>query len=148
MSNCSMHARRHQNCVSMLPRAQSELSFAKDRLTMLQQTSDMERKELGELRKRNAEYLDAILKQQNQIQDTMNDIMQAREKEQKATLQMTTLNSELVAIRNSEKRLSVENEALSEEKSRMTRLLANLQAMLSERETTETENTPKISTTT
>ena len=120
-------------------KANSELSFAKDRLTMIQQTSDMERKELAELRKRNTDYLDAILKQQNQIQATMNDVMQAREKEQKALLQMTTLNSELTAIKNAEKRLSTDNESLNEEKSRLGRLLANLQAMLSDRETTETE---------
>ena len=140
MNNCRRYARLEVSELRVnVAKTHSELAFAKDRMTMLQQTSDMERKELAELRKRNADYLDAILKQQSQIQATMSDVMQAREKEQKALLQVTALSSELVATKNSEKRLSTDNESLGEEKSRLSRLLANLQAMLSDRETTEVE---------
>lgn len=126
-------------------KAQSQLDFTNERFLLLQQNFEVERRQVNELSKKNAGCFDTILKQQSQIQSSMNDLLASREKEQKVVLQLSGLQAELGMLRAAEKRLSTDNEALGQEKQRLNHLVIGLQRMLSEHEGVERESRARLS---
>lgn len=126
-------------------KAQSQLTFTNERLALLQQNFEVERRQVGELSRKNADCFDTILKQQSQIQSSMNDLLASREKEQKAVLQLSGLQAELGMLRAAEKRLAADNEIAAQEKQRLNHLVIGLQRMLSEHEGVEGESRVRLS---
>jgi nucleoprotein TPR len=117
----------------------AQLAFGEERYALLKQNYEMERAELASLRKSNSSALESIMKHQTQVQQLMSELMATKETQQRVSSQLSSLRVELDMVRSSERRLITDLTCSQQEKERLTQLLAGLQALATEHESSDAD---------
>ena len=130
---------------SQLAKAQAQVDFGNERFETLQQNYQQQNEELSELKKRHSHTVASIITVQSQMSQLVTDLMSSREREQKASSQLSSMKVELQIVQTSETRLRTEVEQLAVDRDRLSRLLTNLQTMMNENEATDAETKQRLS---
>lgn len=126
-------------------RVTSQLELAEERHRMLNGTLEMMRKEVEEARKRGTQTQEALAKQDIRAQQIAEELIDNKSQLQGLRAENANLKAEKQLWKSIEQRMTEEVDSLRVERNRMNNLIANLQALQSERERTETEMTQRYS---
>ena len=120
-------------------RSNSQLSLAHERYEMLQANYAMLKSENQELQRRSQGLAENAAKQDLRTQQVAEDLVEAKGLLDSLRNETANLKAEKDFWKSVEKRLTEENESLSNERARLNTLNANLQNLLNEREHSDSE---------
>lgn len=124
---------------SEVARSNSQVTLAHERYEMLQANYVMLKTENVEHQKRSQTLSDSAAKQELRVQQVAEDLVEAKGLVDSMRNENANLKAEKDFWKSIEKRITDENEFLSNERSRLNSLNANLQNLLNEREYSENE---------
>jgi nucleoprotein TPR len=129
---------------SELGRSATQLTLANERYEMLQANLNMLKTENVELQKRSTTYAEGAAKQDLRSQQLAEELVEAKSMADSTRNEMSNLKAEKDLSKKIEKRLSEDNEALMNERSRLNTLITNLQNLQNEREHSDAETRRKL----
>ena len=122
----------------------SHKTLADDRLEMLQANFASLREENQQLQKRSQQMSDNAAKQDVRTQQTVEDLVEARSMAESLRNENSNAKAEKELYKRIETRLEEENKNLMDERSRLNKLVADLQSLQNERELSESENRRRL----
>ncbi len=105
-----------------------------ERYNLLVDTTEMQRKELDTLRKKNLEFSTSLVSHQQRIEQLSHELSNAREDAKRLEVLVANLRAEKEIISASESRLISENQQLRKERMQQQSLLDNFQSLLHAKE--------------
>ncbi|KAI9722891.1 MAG: hypothetical protein M1812_001339 [Candelaria pacifica] len=120
-------------------RAGSQLTLAHERYEMLQANYNMLKTENGGLQKRSQSLAESAAKQDLRTQQVAEELVEVKGTVDRMRNENANLKAKDELSKNIEKRLSEDNEALRNERSRLNNLNSDLQSLQNERERAESE---------
>ncbi len=130
---------------SELARNNSQVTLAHERYEMLQANYAMLKTENEELQKRSQFFSDNAAKQEIRVQQVLEDLVEGKGLMDSMRNEVANLKAEKDFWKTIEKRLSVDNETLLNERNRLNSLNASLQNLLNEREHSDSEARRRLS---
>ena len=127
-------------------RSNSQLSLAQERYEMLQANYAMLKTENQELQRRSQGLAENAAKQDLRTQQVAEDLVEAKGMLESMRNESANLKAEKEFWKSVEKRLTEENENLSNERARLNTLNANLQNLINEREHSDSEIRRRLQT--
>lgn len=127
-------------------RSNSQLSLAHERYEMLQANYAMLKNENQELQRRSQGLAENAAKQDLRTQQVAEDLVEAKGLLESMRNESANLKAEKDFWKSVEKRLTEENENLSNERARLNNLNANLQNLINEREHSDSEIRRRLQT--
>lgn len=139
-------ARKNGELQAETARANSQLSLAQERYEMLQANYAMLKSENQELQRRSQGLAENATKQDLRTQQVAEDLVEAKGMLESMRNESANLKAEKEFWKSVEKRLTEENENLSNERARLNTLNANLHNLINEREHSESEIRRRLQT--
>ena len=125
-------------------RSNSQVTLAHERYEMLQSNYNMLKTENNELQKRSQSLSDSAAKQDLRTQQVAEDLVEAKGLLESMRNEIANLKAEKEFWRSVEKRLTEDNEALLNDRTRLNTLNTSLQNLLNEREHSDSEIRRKL----
>lgn len=122
----------------------SQKTLSDERLQMLQANYDGLRGENVELQKRSREMAEAAAKQDLRTQQVAEDLVEARSMSESLRNENANAKAEKELWKRIEARLSEDNKGLMDERSRLNKLVADLQSLQNQRELSDSEARRKL----
>ncbi|SMY22852.1 unnamed protein product [Zymoseptoria tritici ST99CH_1A5] len=123
-----------------IARAQSQITLATERYEMLQSNFTAARNENTELQKRSQQLAEQAAKQDLRTQQVAEELVEARSMMDSLRNENANTKAERELWKRIEARLTEDNKALMDERSRLNKIVTDLQNLQNERELTESEN--------
>lgn len=127
-----------------LARAQSQLTLASERYEMLQSNFSALRNENGELQKRSQQLGEQAARQDLRTQQVAEDLVEARSMTESLRNENANVKAEKELFKRIEARLQEENKTLLDDRSRLNKLVTDLQNLQNERELQESDNRRRL----
>ncbi|KAF2171827.1 hypothetical protein M409DRAFT_18060 [Zasmidium cellare ATCC 36951] len=137
-------AREKSTLQGDLARVQSQLTLATERFEMLQSNYSALRNENGELQKRSQHMAEQAAKQDLRTQQVAEELVEARSMAESLRNENANTKAEKDLWKRIEARLTEDNKNLMEERSRLNKLVTDLQNLQNERELSESENRRRL----
>ncbi|KAF2153514.1 hypothetical protein K461DRAFT_141426 [Myriangium duriaei CBS 260.36] len=137
-------AKEKSDLQSELARNGAQISLAHDRYEMLQANYRMLKGENDELQKRQHVLNETAAKQDLRTQQVAEELVDARALADSMRAETSNLKAERELWKNIEGRLTDDNRQLMDERSRLNKMLVDLQSLQNEREQTESENRRRL----
>jgi nucleoprotein TPR len=125
-------------------RVNSQLTLARERYEMVLANFDGLRKENGELLKRTQHLSEIATRQDIRTQQVAEELIEARGLADSMRNETANLKAERELWKKIEGRLTEDNRSLMDERSRLNKMVTDLQSLQNERELTESENRRKL----
>lgn len=122
-----------------IARVKSQLTLAHERFEMLQSNFNLARTENEELQKRSRSLEDAAAREDMRLQQTSEDLIQARELSDGLRGENANLKAEKDLWKRIEGRLSEDNRSLTEERGRLNKIISDAQSLSNQRELSDSE---------
>ena len=122
-----------------MARLNSHLTLAHERYEMIQANYAMVQTENLELQKRTRTLAEVAAKQDIRTQQAAEDLVEAKALLDSSRNEMANLKAERALWKNIESRMSEDNQQLLEERSRLNKMLSDLQNLQNERELSDSE---------
>ncbi|EHL00400.1 putative Nucleoprotein TPR [Glarea lozoyensis 74030] len=129
-----------------IAKTSSQLTLANERYEMLHANYTMLQNENSELQKRSQGLSEAAAKQDLRTQQVAEDLIEAKGMVESMRNENANLKAEKKLWKDIQDRLSQDNEALMNERSRLNNLVASQQTMQNERELNESETRRRLQT--
>ncbi|RDL39653.1 Spectrin repeat-containing protein [Venustampulla echinocandica] len=129
-----------------IAKVSSQLTFSSERYDMLQANYNMLQNENSELQKRSQTLSEAAAKQDLRTQQVAEDLIEAKGLVESMRNENANLKAEKKLFKDIQDRLSADNEALMNERTRLNNLIANQQSLQNERELSESETRRRLQT--
>ncbi|PPJ50359.1 hypothetical protein CBER1_05925 [Cercospora berteroae] len=127
-----------------LARAQSQLTLAAERYEMLQSNFTALRNENSELQKRSQQLGEQAARQDLRTQQVAEELVEARSMAESLRNENANAKAEKGLYKRIETRLQEENKTLLDDRSRLNKLVTDLQNLQNERELQESENRRRL----
>lgn len=127
-----------------LARAQSQLTLASERYEMLQSNFSALRNENGELQKRSQQLGEQAARQDLRTQQVAEELVEARSMTESLRNENANAKAEKELFKRIEARLHEENKTLLDDRSRLNKLVTDLQNLQNERELQESDNRRRL----
>lgn len=137
-------ARDKGNLQADIARVQSQLTLAGERYEMLQSNFAALRNENGELQKRNHSLSETAAKQDLRTQQVAEELVEARSLADSLRNENANGKAEKELWKRIEARLTEDNKGLLDERSRLNKLVSDLQNLQNERELAESETRRRL----
>jgi len=124
---------------SELARASSQVTLAHERYELLQSNLGMLKSENGELQKRSSSLAEVAARQDLRTQQVAEELVEARSLTEGLRNENANLKAERELWKKIEARIGEDNQQLLEERSRLNKMLADLQSLQNERELSDSE---------
>jgi nucleoprotein TPR len=133
-------AREKSTLQADIARAQSQITLATERYEMLNSNFTAARNENTELQKRSQQLAEQAAKQDLRTQQVAEELVEARSMTDSLRNENANAKAERELWKRIEARLTEDNKALMDERSRLNKIVIDLQNLQNERELTESEN--------
>ncbi|KAF2220726.1 hypothetical protein BDZ85DRAFT_251994 [Elsinoe ampelina] len=133
-------AKEKSDLQSELARSSGQISLAQERYDMVQANYKMLQSENGELQKRAQALNESAAKQDLRTQQVAEELMDAKALADSMRAETANLKAERELWKKIETRMSEDNRLLMDERSRLNKMLSDLQNLQNEREQTDSEN--------
>ena len=127
-------------------RNKSQVSLARERLEMLQSNYNMLKTENSELQKRSNHLAESAAKQDLRTQQVAEELIESKSLVDSMQKDIANLKAEKDLWKRIENRLMEDNEALVNERNRLTGLITSLQNLQNERELSDSETRRRLQT--
>jgi len=129
-----------------IARAQSQLTLASERFEMLQSNFSALRNENSELQKRSQQMAENAAKQDLRTQQVAEELVEARSMTESLRNENANSKAEKELWRRIESRLTEDNKSLMDERSRLNKLVTDLQNLQNERELADSDSRRRLQT--
>ena len=129
-----------------IARQNSHLTLAHERYEMLQANYSMMKAENVELQKRMQSLAEVAAKQDVRTQQAAEDLIETKVLLDSSRNEMANLRAERSLWKNIESRMSEDNQQLIDERSRLNKMLSDLQNLQNERELSDSESRRRLQT--
>ncbi|KAK4624586.1 hypothetical protein CLAFUW4_05350 [Fulvia fulva] len=137
-------ARDKSTLQANIARAQSQLTLATERYEMLQSNFNALRSENGEMQKRSQQLAEQAAKQDLRTQQVAEELVEARSMTESLRNENANARAEKELWKRIEARLTDDNRTLMDERSRLNKLVTDLQNLQNERELSESESRRRL----
>jgi nucleoprotein TPR len=127
-----------------LAKAKSQLTLADERYSMLQSTLERMRSENNELQKRGHELSEQITRQDLRVQQVVEELAESKSMTDSLRHENANVKAEKDLWKRIEARLTEDNKSLMDERSRLNKLVADLQNLQNERELADSETRRRL----
>jgi nucleoprotein TPR len=127
-----------------IARTSSQLALARERYDLLQANMNMLKGENSELQKRSSYLAEVAAKQDLRTQHVAEDLVEVKSMADGLRNENANLKAERELWKNIESRLSEDNRQLMDERSRLNKMMSDLQSLQNERELTESETRRRL----
>ena len=127
-----------------MARLNSHLTLAHERYEMLQANYGMMKAENQELQKRTQSLAEVAAKQDMRTQQAAEDLVETKALLDSSRNEMANLKAERSLWKNIENRMNEDNQQLLEERSRLNKMLSDLQNLQNERELSDSESRRRL----
>jgi nucleoprotein TPR len=127
-----------------IARTSSQLTLAHERYNMLQSNYNMLKSENGELQKRTQSLSEIATRQDIKTQQVAEELVEARSLADSMRNETANLKAERELWKNIENRLTEDNRSLVDERSRLNKMVSDLQSLQNEREHADSESRRKL----
>lgn len=129
---------------SELARVHSQLTLSSERYEMLQSNYNAVRSENGELQKRSQQLAEQAARQDLRTQQVAEELVEARSMTESLRNENANSKAEKELWKRIETRLTEDNKSLMDERSRLNKLITDLQNLQNERELAESESRRRL----
>ena len=129
-----------------MARLNSHLTLAHERYEMLQANYSMMKAENSELQKRTQSLAEVAAKQDMRTQQAAEDLVETKALLDSSRNEMANLKAERSLWKNIESRMNEDNQQLLDERSRLNKMLSDLQNLQNERELSDSESRRRLQT--
>lgn len=137
-------AREKSELQGEVARTSGQMSLAHERYEMLQSNYAMLKVENGELQKRSQSLAEAAAKQDLRTQQVAEELVEARALADSMRTDTANLRAERELWKKIEARLTEDNRALMDDRSRLNKMIADLQNLQNERELADSETRRRL----
>ncbi|KAJ9635197.1 Protein mlp1 [Coniosporium tulheliwenetii] len=127
-------------------RASSQLTLAHERYELLQANLNMFKDENSQLQKQKQSYAETAARQDLRTQQVAEELVEAKGLADSMRNEMANLKAERELWKKIEARLAEDNRVLMDERSRLNKMISDLQNLQNERELSESENRRRLQT--
>lgn len=110
-----------------------------ERYNLTVDTSEVQRRELDSLRKKNVEFSTSLVSHQQRIEQLSHELSSSREEVKRLEVLVANLRAEKELLVGSEARLNVENQQVKKERIQQQSLLDNFQSLLQAKEKSQSD---------
>jgi nucleoprotein TPR len=129
---------------AQIAKASSQITLAQERYELLHSNFNMLKAENGELQKRSTSLAEIATKQDIRTQQVAEELVEARSTVDGLRNENATLKAERELRKTIEARLGEDQNQLLEERSRLNKMISDLQSLQNERELTESETRRRL----